>query len=365
MTERKAFKKRVREQMEATGQSYAQAAEQLERTNPALPKPAAQGSQQITQPDPHPASAVVVRLLKESGFNLDPVAAFGVGGGIGFMYALFQYKQVPAPLLTLVCQHHPEPWATAILSRLEVAHTTAKNKRDTQKLLDDGHAVILPLARGSVPWMKQIEFAEREELIMAAIPTSDGDELIVFDGVVEHRLTRSELLDAYTASPRKHPTIAIEQSAQLPADLTPALQQGLAATVNAMTGPVLGNAFDVNFGLSGLRKWAEKVLGSTKDGWSKAYGDDDSWRSRLVECIDHEHTARSAGRPLFARLLSEHGLSTAAAHFERSGTLWRGIADRSGELSYEQLAEAVNQIAEEEARGITALTQDSRLQTQP
>ncbi|QIK62026.1 DUF4872 domain-containing protein [Leucobacter viscericola] len=364
MTERKAFKKRVREQMEATGQSYAQAAEQLERTNPASPKPAVAGSAQHTQPDPHPASAVVVRLLKESGLDLDPVTAFGIGGGIGFMYALFQYKQVPAPLLTLVCQHHPEPWALAILSRLEVAHTTARNKRDTQKLLDEGHAVILPLARGSVPWAKQIEFAERDELVVVAISMRESDELSVFDGATEHRMTRSELLDAYAASQRKHPTIAIEPGAQLPADLTPALRKGFAATVNAMTGPVLGNPFDVNFGLSGLRKWAEKVLGSTKDGWSKAYGDDDSWRSRLVECIDHEHTARSAGRPLFARLLAEQGLSAAADYFERSGTLWRGIADRSGELSYEQLAEIVGQIAEEEARGITELTQDSGLQTQ-
>ncbi|QIM18506.1 hypothetical protein G7066_07525 [Leucobacter coleopterorum] len=362
MTVRKAFKKRVREQIEVTGQSYAQAAEQLERSNPALATPKTPG----VQPDPHPASAVVVRLLKEAGLNLDPVTAFGVGGGIGFMYALFQYKEVPAPLLTLVCQHHPEPWATAILSRLEVAHTTATNKRDTQKLLDAGQAVMLPLARGSVPWAKQIKFAEREEIIVVATSASEDNahqDLLVFDGRSEHRMSRTELLEAYAVSPRKHPTLAISEGAVLPADLSGAINEGLAATVGAMTGPVLGNSFDVNFGLSGLSKWSEKVLATTKDGWNKAYGSDESWRSRLQECIDQEHTARSAGRPLFAQLLTTQGLTTAAAHFERSGRLWRGVADRAATLSYEELAEIVSQIAAEETQGVSALANDDGFQT--
>lgn len=137
MTERKAFKRRVRAQMEVTGQSYAQAAAQLEAGNPAR------------LPETHPASAVVVALLRASGLTLDPLTAFGVGGGIGFMYGLFRYGDVPHPLLTLVCQHHPEPWAPAILERLGVDHSAAAGRRELNRLLADERAAILPVAAPS------------------------------------------------------------------------------------------------------------------------------------------------------------------------------------------------------------------------
>ena len=142
MTERKAFKRRVRAQMATTGQSYAQAAAQLEAGNPG------HGA------ETHPASAVVVALLRASGLTLDPVTAFGIGGGIGFMYALFRYEDAPHPLLTLVCHHHPEPWAPAILGRLGVEHTATSGKRDLTRMLATDAAMIVPIARGALPWFQ-------------------------------------------------------------------------------------------------------------------------------------------------------------------------------------------------------------------
>jgi hypothetical protein len=76
MTERRAFEARVRARMAETGQSYAQAAAILETGNPAHTV------------DTHPASALVVSLLRTEGIELAPELAFGIGGGIGFMYAV-------------------------------------------------------------------------------------------------------------------------------------------------------------------------------------------------------------------------------------------------------------------------------------
>lgn len=344
MTERKAFKRRVRAQVAATGQTYAQAAAQLEAGNPARVA------------DAHPASAVVVALLRASRLTLDPVAAFGIGGGIGFMYGLFRYADASHPLLTLVCQHHPEPWAPAILDRLGVEHTSSSGKREVVRLLADGVAMILPVARGVVPWLDADDLTEREEHVVLALPESES--VRVFDGTGEHsRLTKAELVAGYAHTRRKHPVIAIREDARLPGDLRPAVSAGLRATVSGMTDRVLGNSFDVNFGLSGLRRWSERVTGKGADGWRHVFAEDDTWRQRLTDCIDREHTAPTAGRPLFARMLRMHGLAEAAEHFDRSAPHWRAIAVGAtrGDLELESLGHHIDAIATEEADGIAAL----------
>ncbi|MBX7266563.1 hypothetical protein KIF24_11290 [Micromonospora sp. Llam7] len=47
-------------------------------------------------------------------------------GVIGFMYAVFEYAAVPHPLLTIVAQHHPQPWAPAVLDRLGLAYRQSR-----------------------------------------------------------------------------------------------------------------------------------------------------------------------------------------------------------------------------------------------
>lgn len=344
MTERKAFKRRVRAQMATTGQSYAQAAAQLEAGNPAR------------LPDPHPASAVVVALLRASGLTLDPVAAFGIGGGIGFMYALFRYTDAPHPLLTLVCQHHPEPWAPAILDRLGVEYSSSSGVRDLNRLPAQDVAMVLPVARGIVPWLVADDLTRREERIVLALP--EGENVRIFDGTGAHaRLTKAEVVDGYVSTRRQHPVVTVAENATLPGDLGPAVTAGLRATVSGMTEPVLGNSFDVNFGLSGLRRWSERVTATGADGWRQAFADHDMWHQRLADCINTEHTAPAAGRPLFAQMLRMHGLTDAAEYFDRSGQHWRSIAlgAARGDLELDTLRQHVDVIAGEETEGIATL----------
>lgn len=344
MTERKAFKRRVRAQMATTGQSYARAAAQLEVGNPAR------------LPDAHPASAVVVALLRASGLSLDPVAAFGIGGGIGFMYALFRYADARHPLLTLVCQHHPEPWAPAILNRLGVEYTASSGLREVNRLLARDVAMVLPVSRDIVPWLVADDLTKREERVVLALP--EGENVRIFDGTGAHaRLTKTEVVDGYVSTRHKHPLMTIVENASLPADLGPAVSAGLRATVSGMTEPVLGNSFDVNFGLSGLRKWSERVHATGTEGWRQVFADDPTWHQRLADCISTEYTAPAAGRPLFARMLRMHGRTEAAECFDRSGQHWRAIARGAsrGDLELDTLARHVDVIAAEEAEGIAAL----------
>lgn len=344
MTERKAFKKRVRAHMATTGQTYTQAAAHLEASNPAR------------RPDTHPASAAVVALLRESGLVLDPVAAFGIGGGIGFMYGLFEYRESPHALLTLVCQQHPTPFGPSILERAGIDHEAAKGKKELQRMLRAHRAVMLPIARSAVPWLDSDELTASEERVVVVV--RDGDDVRILDGTgATALLSPEDVVAGYMATRRKHPVLAVRAGASTPRDLGAAVRSGLRATVSGMTEPVLGNSFDVNFGLSGLRRWAERVSSPKSDGWAQVFAQSDVWRARLVVCIDVEYTAPTAGRPLFARVLREYGYTQAAEHFDASAAHWRAIADGAVHESFDfdRLAEQVVAIADAEELGIEAL----------
>ena len=79
-----------------------------------------------------------------------------------------------------------------------------------------------------------------------------------------------------------------------------------------MTEQVLGNSFDVNFGLSGLAKWARLADAAGRDGWPKLSGQNGVWR--------------------------------AISHWAASGT-----------LTYEQLVREVPSIVQVETDGLGAL----------
>lgn len=344
MTERKAFKRRVRSQMERTGQSYARAAAQLEAGNPARVG------------DRHPASGVVVALLHTAGVDIDPADAFAIGGGIGFMYGLFRYRDAPEPLLTLVCQHHPQPWAASILERLDVAHSTGSGKRELARVIGERRPAILPVARAAIPWLSSGPLTEREERIVLAVPREGGVRIL--DGSGSHTdMPAADLIAGYAATNHKHPVITLGESIRHTADLGAAVRGGLRAAVDGMAEPVLGNSFDVNFGLSGLRRWGDRVADTGPQGWGRVFTSERTWRTRLAECIDTEHTAPSAGRPLFARALRRAGLVSTADAFDRSAKGWRAIADgaRSERIDLGELAGRIGEIRADEEAGIASL----------
>ncbi len=342
MTRRKAFKARVRTQAERTGQSYAQAAAQLGESNP------------HRIPDVHTASARVVALLRANGAELAPEVAYGIGGGIGFMYAVFVYDQVEHPLLTLVCQHHPDPWAPAILDRLAAPYATTTRKSELRRLLGSRVPMILGVARRCLPWLGRDEYGGEEHVVLAT-PTAQGFR--VTDGAGSAVLTEQDLLDGFGTARRKHPAVHLTGPVTLPEDLGPALRAGLARSVAHMTGPVLHNSFDANFGLSGLAKWSTLANGRSKKSWPILFAGTDVWMQRLVDGIEHELTAPAAGRPLFAHSLRSAGMPESAEVFERSGRLWREISARAGSrrLRFNWLADQVGAIHDTEAAGIERL----------
>jgi hypothetical protein len=115
------------------------------------------------------------------------------------------------------------------------------------------------------------------------------------------------------------------------------VRAALATTHAHLTGPVLGLAFDVNFGLSGMRRLAADLADTrTARGWTRRFGHGEAFAvgtARLAECLTAAYTAPGATRPLYARFLAEAAELTGLPLAEASGTaaeagaLWTQVAD--------------------------------------
>src|SRR6185503_9361661 len=116
-TERQ-LKKRVRARMARTGESYSTARRRVLGSNrPARPPAGVVPGYDTFGAGEHRVSSLIARLLRQAGHPYPDAMVCGLGGGIGFMYMVFEYKGLP-PLVTIVAQHHPDPWLPAVLGRL-------------------------------------------------------------------------------------------------------------------------------------------------------------------------------------------------------------------------------------------------------
>jgi hypothetical protein len=345
MTEQKSLKKLVRERMSRTGESYTTAHRQVtsrraDRTLAGLtPGYPAFGA------DAHAPSAQARHLLAQAGVDVSEAMACGLGGGIGFLYAIFEYKQVPHPMLTIVAQHHPQPWLEAVTQHLGLALTIATSSKPAPALakldavLESGRAAQLTVGRGLLPWHTAAP-EEAADPYAIVVVGKQGDDYLIDDRDPEpHRIDAVALGEAWAAHRKGRFALATIEPA---VDVDPAagIRSAIATTHAHLTGPVLGNSFDVNLGLSGIRKFADELADTrTKAGWSKRFGDPAALAEgsrRLAECLTWAHTAAGATRPLYAEFLAEAGgasglnLASASETAAESGRRWAELADVAG-----------------------------------
>lgn len=362
MTEHKALKRLVRERMARFGESYTTARRHVlaRASRAALPAGVLAGYDTFGVAW-HRESALVAHVLRQAGVpHTEPMIA-GLAGGIGFMYAVFEYTDMP-PLLTIVAQHHPEPWAPAALGRLRVPFTEQHSGKPAAALkklyaeLDAGRPVLCTVDRSRLPW-HGMEPGYGMDPYLVAVAGRDGDTLFVDDEAPHpNEIGTDEFLSAWSAHKKgRHQMLVVTGKPPADLDLAGAIRDAVATTVRHLTGPVLGNNFDVNFGFSGMTKLAAQLRDTkTKNGWTKRFGEPVPFYHgirRLYECLELEYTAPGATRPTYARFLDEAATVVpdtayreAAGLFDRSGVMWSQLAahalrttDALGE--YAELAE--------------------------
>ena len=342
MTERKGLKKIVRERMERTGEAYTTAHRVVAGRRP-LPDGVVEGYPAFGGGRHHP-SALVRHLLAQAGLPLSEAMVCGLGGGVGFLYAVFEYRAVPHPLLTIVAQHHPQPWAPTVLDHLRVPYTEQHSTATPAALvklracLDRGRPALCTVDRGRLPWHRPGQFDSSADPYPVVVAGRRDDTLLVDDHADRpHAIPLDEFGAAWAAHRKgRHALLAIDPGPLPEPDLRSALAAAVGLTVAHLTGPVLGNAFDTNMGLRGMAKLAADLREPrAKTGWSRRFGGDDAFAHatrRLDECLQREYTAADATRPIYADFLDEAaGLMPtvdaqgAAVLFRESGQHWGGV----------------------------------------
>lgn len=329
MTEQRALKKLVRQRMARTGESYTTArrhvlAQAARAEAPAQPSGLVYGE---FGTDQHHEASLVRHAL---GGVHDEALVAGLAGGIGFMYFVFEYKDIP-PMMTIVAQHHPEPWVPAALDRLGVPwkeqHSTKPRWERVRAALDEGRPVFCTVDKSRLPWHGMVPGFGNDPYTVV-IAGYDGDTLYVDDeSVMPHAIGTEEFGEAWSSHKKGRHQMIVPSG---PPSGEPEVAGAIATTCAHLTGPVLGNSFDVNFGFSGMDKLASQLRDArTKSGWERRFGAAIPFFHgvrRLYECLELEYTSPGATRPLYARFLELAGHQEAAGLFGESGRGWERLA---------------------------------------
>ena len=365
MTERKGLKKIVRERMERTGETYSTAHRIVGARGPnALPAGVVAGYSSFGS-ERHRPSALVQHMLAQVGVPLTEATVCGLGGGVGFLYAVFEYAAVPHPLLTIVAQHHPQPWAAAVLGNLGLPyveqHSTSTPAAMTKlrTWLDAGRSVMCTVNRSALPWHEPGMVDVAADPYPVVVAGIDGDTLYVDDIADRPHAIPSDLFASAWSGNRKarHHMLAIEAGALPTRDLGSAAASAVAVTAAHLTGPVLGNSFDVNMGLRGMTKFAAELRDRrTRTGWVRRFGAGVAFEfamRRIVECLQREYTAPDATRPIYADFLAEAAnllpnvdAAGGAALFRESGVHWAAITARAQSAGVSDVPELFDAFAD-------------------
>ncbi|MFF5231730.1 DUF4872 domain-containing protein [Dactylosporangium sp. NPDC000521] len=335
MTDHKHLKRLVRERSTRTGESYTTARRRVVAARTAA------------RPPQHQPSDLVRRLLLAAGTGLSEPMVCGLGGGIGFMAAVFDYRGMP-PILTVVAQHHPAPWAPTVLARLGVPFTESRSTAPAAALkalrlsLAGGRPVYCTVTASRLPWRTvtvPVDADPHGILVMDEHP----------DGFAVHddgprRLPVDAFMEAWSAhrKGRHHRLVVTDGTPTVP--LSTAIRAALAETTAHLTGPVLGNAFDANFGFAGMTRLASQLRDTrTKAGFVRRFAEPSAFAfvlRRLHECLEEQHTAPGATRPLYAEFLDEAAaltghphLTEAASAFRSSAAVWSAMATTARQSS--------------------------------
>ncbi len=311
MTEQKSFKRLVRTRMERTGESYSTARRHVLKD---------------ARPTGQMHDSWLLREVLDGEWSEAMLA--GLAGGIGFMYFVFDYKGHTSTM-TIVARHHPAPFIPTALMHAGIAHdvTSTTSARKAERVIREADGPVICLLG--------------KEKHPVAVLGIDDDTVTLS--------TNTQPLDEFMTSwgQGKHEMISIGERTGEP-DVAAAVRM----TCEHLTGPVLGNNFDVNFGFSGMRKLAEQLRDKGKKGWTQRWAEDPGFvKQRLHDCLEVTYTAPGATRPLYAEFLDEVGLP-GAEEFRRAGKLWSRIAQGG---DYDELAEKVDEARSIEERAIRRL----------
>ena len=311
----------------------------------------------------HPETATIANCLRYMGVEnpatgepFSEAMLFGIAGGLGACYILWEFKEHSRPAIVFGWQHlfnYPVRYVENLCKRIGATsdfHETGGMKK-ARKTLDDALAAGTP----AILWLERelLDYYNRDPddtgwfswVVTACGYDATADSFTIDDTGARPFTVPSASL---TASRQRIPSFKNRLLLLSPPDsidLSAAVRDGIQSNIE-----YLGSK-STSFALPTLRKWA-RMLTDTKNakGWPTVFAEGKCLFSGLVsvyEGIVHEGSDGTALRGMYADFLTEAAavlgvpaLDDAAAEYRAIGAKWRALAEMSLEPTVEPLAAA-------------------------
>lgn len=280
------------------------------------------------------------------GSTLSEAMAFGLAGGVGFLYGMFEYGDTPTLAIVNRNKSMPDEFCAPLFDRLglDITVNQTGGAKTAAKQLDEAIAAGTPslcsTGSGFLPYLGLVCEAEEAMAphLVGVIGADDGNLLIDDRSPVPLTVDRGDFDAARAANGKaKHRMVTVARPSGHSLDWPSVCSESIAAGVAGFNTPPVPQ-FKSNIGLAGLAKWQGLLTSGTKKGWGTVFGEGRRAAigfTRLYDCIHHAYTAPSAGRPLYADFLDE-AAATGHAHagaWRASAELWRASGQRWSEVA--------------------------------
>ena len=286
-------------------------------------------------------------VVLPDGSPLNEAMAFGLAGGIGFLYGVFEYDAGPTMTIVARSESMPDPFVASLFARVgaDVEIATTGGAATAAKHLDGtlaaGRPALCTVGAGALPYLgESAEMAAMAPHLVGVVGAAADGAILVDDRAPAPLPVARERFDQARAAYRKakHRLITVT-SVDPDHDWRAAISEAVAATAAGFDTPPVPQ-FASNVGLVGLEKF-HRLLTDERDPkrWRKVFAQGRSAAiglSRLHDCIEYAYTAPSAGRPLYAEFLDQAAVivegaaadrwRTAADGFRTSGRAWAEVA---------------------------------------
>ncbi len=351
MTTAKSLKHRIRARMAETGERYTTARMHvLGSDQPSIDIPGRVPGYETFGGGSHPDTGVVHNMLVAAGIvaphDGEPYSdalLYGLGGGTGFLYAVFEYRGMD-PMLSVGVRHTMmgHDFARTALERsgvhFDVVHTTSISRADgaIDGALERGVAPIVTVDGPSLPHSGVPDFYRGASADQVAVIGADAESFWIDHGA-PIRLSKETFRSARGAYKKARNQTMIVRGAGDLADLRNGVRAAIEANLrNFEESPFRG--FASNWGHAGMEKWA-RLLVDRRDPkcWSKVFSADRLLFKALTQVrssIEWEFTPPAAGRETYADFLDEASaileserLAGVAGDYRALGSEWKALAD--------------------------------------
>lgn len=306
-----------------------------------------------------PETAALTNVLASAGLRAPHTGApfseamlFGIGGGPGAGYILWEFREHNVKVLVVAFHHlwqYPGRFYQALCDRIGVSITmpeTGSRKAAWATLeaaLSQGRAAVAWVDRAHMPYLQLPEALKGHLGHIVAVCGWDGEEILIEDRAPEpFRVPQETLADARGRIPSyKNRLLLVEGLGAF--DLREAVQGGLRACVEHLGSP------SDSFSLPTLRKWGRMMTDEKNaKGWPRLFADRRGLFSALRSIFESIalNTGAGALRELYADFLEEAAGVVGNARLLPVAGLYCALGERWLQLAEAALPDEVPEFAE-------------------